>query len=259
MQESILTDDKLFAVDGEAFRTWTLGLAYCSQHLTDGAIPRRALRLLGTDQEVAQLVSEGLWAETGDGWVIPKYMEHQRTREQVLREREAARVRQERRRKSASSNAGSHAVTNAVGSVAEESRAEESRPPKAPRPSDELRDALADGVNAWSRKQRASAKLREAATELGRRGAEPEDIATFFERWKVAFPDAHPPTDPEKVVQHWATVMDAKVSTLDSRRATARPAGQGPSCETCRDAGFVLDDDTDQATQCPECKAGLDV
>lgn len=260
---TILTDDKLFAVDGEAFRALFMGLAYCAEHLTDGHIPKRAQRLVGSDDAMAQLVAEGLIEETEGGWLIPKYLEHQRSRDQVMAERKAARDRQARRRKR--TNGGSHAVTppvsppvgNGAGSVTEESRGEEI-PPKAPRPSDALRDALADGVGAWSRKQRASAKLREAATELGRRGVEPEQVPQFFERWPIAFPDAHPPTDPTKIVQHWSTVMDAKVTTLDSRRATARPVGQGPDCEECNDSGFVFDLERNEAVQCPECKRGLD-
>lgn len=259
VQDTILTDPKMLMRSPEAFRSYFLGLAFCSQQLSNGVIPAAMLPVIHADDAICdELVAEGLWEWDDDGTtvLVANYLKHQRSKAQVEREREATRLRAERKRKR-DRNGESNGVTNGGSAVAEESRAEEN-PPKAPRPSDVMVSALADGVGAWSRKQKASAKLREAATELARRGVEPTDIPTFFERWHIAFPDATPPTDPAKVVTHWTTVMDAKVSTLDSRRATARPAGQGPDCATCRDAGFILDDDTDAAVQCPDCKRGLD-
>lgn len=65
---------------------WLCGLCYASRHMTDGRLPSAFLRRVGDDaawNAAEELVAVGLWHETGAGWEIHDYAEHQRTREQI--------------------------------------------------------------------------------------------------------------------------------------------------------------------------------
>ena len=64
------------------------GLAYANQHLTDGFIPRVALRVLhASPKDARALVDAGLWKASDGGWVIHDYAEYQWTREEIERRR----------------------------------------------------------------------------------------------------------------------------------------------------------------------------
>lgn len=82
-----------------AFACWVRGLCYSSRHLTDGLIPRTALRMLGTAKAAQELIAAGRWEDTPDGVRVHGYEEKQRTRGQVEQEREKWRARQDRHRK----------------------------------------------------------------------------------------------------------------------------------------------------------------
>lgn len=73
----------LVGLSDAAFACWVRGLCYASRHLTDGFLPRAALRTLGTAKAAADLVASGRWHETPEGWLIHDYEEHQRTRDEV--------------------------------------------------------------------------------------------------------------------------------------------------------------------------------
>lgn len=91
--------DDTFAQDPRLERAGPLALAlhvaalcYCAQHLTDGEVPRGiARRLLDLDDPstvAKSLVEVGMWAETDDGFAIVDYFPNQRSRGDVLAERE---------------------------------------------------------------------------------------------------------------------------------------------------------------------------
>lgn len=80
-------------------------LLWCNRHNTDGHLPAAALARL-TDQRrprdaAAQLVIAGLWEQStapADGWLLVGFLDDQPSKEDVLRSRDAARVRQQRSR-----------------------------------------------------------------------------------------------------------------------------------------------------------------
>jgi hypothetical protein len=84
-----------------AFACWVRCLCYASRHLTDGFIPRSALRSLGTAKASRELIGAGRLEETTEGWTVHGYAEKQRTREQVERDRQQWRERSARHRESA--------------------------------------------------------------------------------------------------------------------------------------------------------------
>jgi hypothetical protein len=83
---------KVLAAGEDAGTLYVQGLCYCSDGLTDGRIPTAALRTLTAKKDARTLarilVREGLWIETPHGWEVHGYLEIQRSREQVERERE---------------------------------------------------------------------------------------------------------------------------------------------------------------------------
>ncbi len=80
------------------------GLIYCAKHLTDGRIPKGALRILTgkrqADKHAARLVDVRLWEDTGDAWLVHDYHDWNDTAEEIraARERKAAYLRDLRRR-----------------------------------------------------------------------------------------------------------------------------------------------------------------
>jgi hypothetical protein len=98
LSTSILTDPDLVGLTAEAYRTYVNGLAYCGEHLTDGRITPKGLRVIRAES-VDELTDCGLWAADGDDYVVRNYLIHQQSREQVEDAREKARQRAEERRK----------------------------------------------------------------------------------------------------------------------------------------------------------------
>lgn len=85
------------------------GLSYSSQHLTDGRVPKR-LRLtiaphlaadgIDPEQVAGELVTAGVWCDEGDHWLIPSFLEHNRSRAEVEEVRALDRERKRKERTS---------------------------------------------------------------------------------------------------------------------------------------------------------------
>lgn len=78
-----------------AFRLHTEGLSWVMKRETDGLIRRHELHRLNavqgdTDDALKELVGHGFWVEVDDpaGWLVLHQMKHQRTAEQIEKERE---------------------------------------------------------------------------------------------------------------------------------------------------------------------------
>lgn len=93
---------KVRAMSDKALRAHVNALCYAARFLTDGHVPRETLRVISSPRVTAELVDLGAWDRNGDGGiVIHDYLDHQPSRADVEREREAARARMRRLRKSA--------------------------------------------------------------------------------------------------------------------------------------------------------------
>lgn len=87
--------------------------SYAAQHLTDGFVPDDVVKTYGTRAMVTRLVDAGLFVRVPGGYKIHDYLDWNPSREKVLAEREAARVRQARKRRDANGQfVGSHGVTS---------------------------------------------------------------------------------------------------------------------------------------------------
>jgi hypothetical protein len=124
-----------------AFRLHICALCWCSEHLTDGHIPRDELddvcdlTVRELRQAVPELVRRGLWDEVDDGYRIHDYLDYNPSRAKVLDERAAKSARQARWRASRSRPAAAAAVDASVVASTDASRDALVTPaPSPPRP-----------------------------------------------------------------------------------------------------------------------------
>ncbi len=92
---------KVLRLSAPAFRLWVRGLCYCQQHLTDGLIPREALKFLDAKRtEVDQLCSvlvpgkAPLWERIESfGFKVHDYLDWNDSRETIEAKKQAGRER----------------------------------------------------------------------------------------------------------------------------------------------------------------------
>lgn len=194
--DGFLTHPKVLRAGEEAANLFMRSVIYCAQHLTDGAIPREALRVITERRDAAKLaarlVAVGLFEETPDGWQIHDYTDHNPTREAVeeRRRKTTAKVASWRERKAASSgntleNDGCNPVTNrfVTGGVTDHVTLPPSRPvPARPLPESETTSPpAADDAGAspaapeGGRADTAASGARGGATKA-RRGAPTDSL-----------------------------------------------------------------------------------
>ncbi len=93
--DGFLDHPKVLRAGEDAANLFMRGCIWCSKHLTDGAIPREALRALTIRRDAptlaARLVSVNLWESTPDGWQVHDWRDHNPTRESVEGKREKTR------------------------------------------------------------------------------------------------------------------------------------------------------------------------
>ena len=78
---------KVLIAGEEAANLYLRGLVWCCKHLTDGAIPREALRTLTGRRDAAalaaKLVASGLWEARESGWAVHDFHDHNPTAAEV--------------------------------------------------------------------------------------------------------------------------------------------------------------------------------
>lgn len=99
LDDSMPDHPKVVGLCDRAFRVHVTGISYCARHLTDGEIPEAVGRSWGT-RYVRELVLANLWHETDSGWEIHDYLDYNPSRRKVLAEREAAKERRGKHRRS---------------------------------------------------------------------------------------------------------------------------------------------------------------
>ncbi len=106
LDENAMDHPKFISLSANAFRLWVEGLSYCQKHLTDGLIPRAALRGLryysvASAKLLTTVLVPGkgpLWIESPAGIEVHDYLEHNESRDIVLGKRNAAKERMQTRR-----------------------------------------------------------------------------------------------------------------------------------------------------------------
>lgn len=75
-----------------------LALTFSASQLTDGAVPRSFVKRYGGAKVAEVLVAVGLWEPHDDGWMMPTWRDHIKSREKVEQERREWAERQRRAR-----------------------------------------------------------------------------------------------------------------------------------------------------------------
>lgn len=75
----------------EAMGLWLLAGTYCTDYLTDGAVPLWFVESWPRGKQLAQkLIKAGLWAAAGEDFQFLSWSEYQRTKAQVLADKKKA-------------------------------------------------------------------------------------------------------------------------------------------------------------------------
>ncbi len=99
LDDQFPTHRKISGLPVQAKWLHVCALVHCAERLTDGAVSRHALGVIGANAEIRPakyvplLVERGLWIPEVDGWSIYAYLEHNPTRAQVEEKREQAKER----------------------------------------------------------------------------------------------------------------------------------------------------------------------
>lgn len=92
---------KLYTVSLAARGLWVTAGSFCASYLTDGLVPKDALRFISTESKnhtarcVDELVAADLWITVDDGWMFREWTDHNYTRDQVVKQQERRRKNQE--------------------------------------------------------------------------------------------------------------------------------------------------------------------
>ena len=131
--DGFLDHPKVLRAGEDASNLFMRGCIWCNKHLTDGAIPREALRALTARRDAAalaaKLVSVRLWEETADGWQVHDWSDHNPTRESVEGRREKTREKVASWREKRGNSAGNAACNHGCNPVT----CEECNPVRNPR------------------------------------------------------------------------------------------------------------------------------
>lgn len=130
LHEEAASDSRLQNLSNAAWRMWAMGLIYCQRNLTDGFIPRNALKLLGVksshlDRLAQELCTSTvpkkapLWSEicgVDGGFLVHDYLQWNDSKEviQAKKKAAAARIAKWRARKEAEEKAAAIATRNAL-------------------------------------------------------------------------------------------------------------------------------------------------
>lgn len=105
LDDSFFRNTKVVGISAESRLIYLAGLCYASASLSDGFIPKGAVKILAAEagvsagpKRIRELVDAGLWVENPDGYSIHDYLEHNSSADDVRTKREQARTRMQRKR-----------------------------------------------------------------------------------------------------------------------------------------------------------------
>lgn len=88
---------KVRAAGLEAIGLWLVAGTYCTDFLTDGLVPGWYVASWPRGKQLAaKLIAEGFWKPEGDDFMFLNWDEYQRTKEQVLTDKQRAKERKRR-------------------------------------------------------------------------------------------------------------------------------------------------------------------
>lgn len=210
---------------------WTLAGAWSAKELTDGFIPRFALREFGATPSMAKLlVDAGLWEVTDGGWNFIGWDRFQFTKATVLDHRQNEKERKKRARE----HSQLARETRAEQEIMDNVRPESGRRPGGIRPVSHPDSALPD--------QTRPDPLPITTYVRG-------DVTSVGPRCPRHIDDPDPP--PCGACADARRANDTAKQTQDSHHASQRAANRAAidDCSLCDDRGLI-DTDGDEVTRC---------
>lgn len=105
LDDNFFRNPKVLEISAESKLLYLAGLCYAGASLTDGFIPKNAVRSLAADADISagnrraqELVNAGLWVEEPRGYRVHDYLEHNSSSADVRAKRDAAKARMQRHR-----------------------------------------------------------------------------------------------------------------------------------------------------------------
>lgn len=92
LDDGMFDNPKIAALSDAAQLAHVKAIVYCARNLTDGAVHLRKAKEWASPKVIKELVPR-LWEPTSEGFLIHDYLQYNPSRDQVLREREAAKQR----------------------------------------------------------------------------------------------------------------------------------------------------------------------
>lgn len=93
LDDKFWSNPKVEMVGNEAAGAYARMLSYCGDQLTDGKLTDGAARYIAKAKVIDRLAEFGFIVQNGSGWVIPDYLDYNRSKAQVLAKREADKKR----------------------------------------------------------------------------------------------------------------------------------------------------------------------
>jgi hypothetical protein len=93
LDDKFWSNPKVEAVGNEAAGAFARMLSYCGDQLTDGRISEGAARFIARPKTIERLVEFGFIAPNGSGYVIPDFLEYNKSKAKILETRAADRKR----------------------------------------------------------------------------------------------------------------------------------------------------------------------
>lgn len=93
LDDKFWSNPKVEAIGNEAAGAYARMLSYCGDQLTDGKLTGPAARYIAKPKTIDRLAEYGFIKPYGEGWVIPDYLEYNRSKAQVEAKREADKKR----------------------------------------------------------------------------------------------------------------------------------------------------------------------
>lgn len=91
IDDGLPNNPKLRLVSLQARWAYVSSICYSSRAVSDGFVPKSALALVdGTAKVARELTDRGLWESAAGGWLIHDYLQYNRSREQIERQRTTA-------------------------------------------------------------------------------------------------------------------------------------------------------------------------
>lgn len=92
LEDGFFRNRKVRRLGKDALALYLAGLCHCNAEMTDGYIDDEMIAVLLAEAEVkrttvARLVELGMWDQNGSGYWVHDYLRHQRSRDQIMRER----------------------------------------------------------------------------------------------------------------------------------------------------------------------------